>query len=109
MLNTLFDVVTDRLRPPRTSRLGANDNANMPSPLDTNPPILAYRIHGTATLVDHLTDPCFFTAAFPTLFPTGVGGHLEERNIPVSLPAFAEWALSHHSRRYATYYMHHAE
>ncbi|OQD79588.1 hypothetical protein PENANT_c047G11186 [Penicillium antarcticum] len=28
-----------------------------------------------------------------------VGGNLDERNIPVSLSALAEWALSYHSRR----------
>ncbi|KAI7971253.1 hypothetical protein EIK77_001186 [Talaromyces pinophilus] len=103
MLNTLFDVITERLHPPRTPGTGANDSAILPLPHGSNPPILAYRIHGTATLVDHWTDPCFFTAAFPTLFPTGVGGHLDERDIPVSLSAFAEWALSHHSRRYAPF------
>jgi hypothetical protein len=59
-------------------------------------PVISYTIHGQATLVDHWSDPHYFTAAFPTLFPTGIGGHLDERTIPVSLEAFAEWALSHH-------------
>ena len=53
MLNSLFDVVTERLHPPRTSGSGVNASAAMPLPLGPNPPILAYRIHGTATLVDH--------------------------------------------------------
>ncbi|KAH9203429.1 hypothetical protein DL95DRAFT_321422, partial [Leptodontidium sp. 2 PMI_412] len=44
-------------------------------------------------------DPHYFTAAFPTLFPEGIGGHQDQRAVPVSLMAFAEWALSHHSRR----------
>jgi len=44
-------------------------------------------------------DPLFFTSAFPTLFPTGSGGHLDNRPIKVSLEAFAKWALNHHSRR----------
>src|SRR5581483_7301421 len=64
-------------------------------------PTISYTIHGQATLVNHWDDPRYFTAAFPTLFPTGDGGHLDERHIPVSLASFAEWALSHHSSRFA--------
>jgi hypothetical protein len=30
------------------------------------------------------------------------GGHLDKHNVSVSLAAFADWALSHHCRRYAT-------
>jgi hypothetical protein len=37
MLNTLFDVVTERLHPPRTPGSGANDSATMPLPLGSNP------------------------------------------------------------------------
>jgi hypothetical protein len=44
-------------------------------------------------------DPLYFTAAFPTLYPTGVGGHLDNRPIKVSLEAMGKWALNHHSRR----------
>jgi hypothetical protein len=62
-------------------------------------PVISYTIHGQATLVDHWSDPHYFTAAFPTLFPAGIGGHLDERAFPVSLRVFAEWALSHYSRR----------
>ncbi|KAJ5364729.1 uncharacterized protein N7496_010442 [Penicillium cataractarum] len=62
-------------------------------------PVISYTIQGQATLVDHWSNPHYFTAAFPTLFPTGNGGHLDERAIPVSLGAFTEWALSHYSRR----------
>ncbi|KAF5855657.1 hypothetical protein ETB97_008830 [Aspergillus alliaceus] len=60
-------------------------------------PVISHTIRGEATLVDHWTDPHYFTAAFPTLFPTGIGGHLDERSIPVSLVAFADWALRHHT------------
>jgi hypothetical protein len=62
-------------------------------------PVISYTIHGQAMLADRWSDPNYLTAAFPTLFRTGIGGHLDERAIPVSLGAFAEWALSHHSRR----------
>ena len=37
---------------------------------------------------------------FPTLFPTGLGGHLDERAVKASLEDFRKWALSHHSRRW---------
>ncbi|KAF9884384.1 hypothetical protein FE257_001840 [Aspergillus nanangensis] len=66
------------------------------------PPTLSGAISAENTiLVDHWSDPHYFTAAFPSLFPTGIGGHLDERTIPVSLGAFAQSALSHHSRRFA--------
>jgi hypothetical protein len=64
-------------------------------------PTLSYRIQGQATLVDHWDDPTYFTGAFPALFPLGIGGHLDDRPLNVSLSSFAEWALKHHSRRYA--------
>ena len=41
-------------------------------------------------------DPLFFTTAFPTLFPTGSGGHLDNRHTRVSLEAFARWSLITH-------------
>lgn len=53
-------------------------------------PVISYTIHRQAIMVDHWSDPHYFTAAFPTLFPAGIGGHLDERAIPVSLGAFAE-------------------
>ena len=57
-------------------------------------------MRGQISLLDQWTDPRYSTAAFPTLFPTGIGGHLEDRPFPVSLGSFMEWALRHHSRRY---------
>jgi hypothetical protein len=35
-------------------------------------------------------DPHYFTGAFPTLFPTGIGGHLNQREVLVSLEAYAQ-------------------
>ncbi|KAH7029969.1 hypothetical protein B0J12DRAFT_768917 [Macrophomina phaseolina] len=102
MLDTLLSVVTNRSAPPRDRRSARNNLADMP-PLDgRRVPAISYTIRGQTTLVDHWTDPCYFTAAFPTLFPMGIGGHLDQRTAPVSLEAFAEWALSHHSRRLST-------
>lgn len=59
-------------------------------PDDRKMPAISYTIRGDATKVDRWTDPHYFTVAFPTLFPAGIGGHLDERDIPVSLVAFAD-------------------
>ena len=91
VLDALFSVVTNR--PPTLSEVTSAEKGV------GKMPVISYTIHGQAILVDHWSDPYYFTAAFPTLFPTGIGGHLDQRTIPVSLGAFAEWALSHHSRR----------
>ncbi|KAJ5751423.1 uncharacterized protein N7511_008388 [Penicillium nucicola] len=62
-------------------------------------PVIEYGVRGQALLLNQWEDPHYFTSAFPTLFPTGRGGHLDDRHVAVSLAAFAKWALSHHSRR----------
>jgi hypothetical protein len=62
-------------------------------------PTISYAIRGQATLMSSWECPHYFTGAFPTLFPNGTGGHQDQRPIPVSLNAFAQWALNHHSRR----------
>ncbi|KAJ5367173.1 hypothetical protein N7541_001114 [Penicillium brevicompactum] len=46
-------------------------------------------------------DHHYFTSTFPTLFPTGIEGHLDDRDVPMSLAAFTNWALRHHSRRFS--------
>jgi hypothetical protein len=50
------------------------------------------------------TEPDYFTAAFPTLFPFGIGGHLGDINgnrpETVSLQAFAKYTMLHHSLMY---------
>ena len=63
-------------------------------------PMISYAIRGQATLMSSWENSCYFTGAFPTLFPTGLGGHLDQRPVPVSLTSFANWALNHHNRRY---------
>ena len=57
---------------------------------------------GRQVLMNDYEDTEYFTGAFPTLFPYGSGGHLppsSERGIAVSLEAWGEWLMSHHSRR----------
>jgi hypothetical protein len=62
-------------------------------------PLLKYTIRGETRLLSHWQDPDYFLSAFPTLFPRGIGGHLDQRPVPVSITSFADWALRHHSRR----------
>jgi hypothetical protein len=65
-------------------------------------PVIRYVSKGRTVLMNDWQDAEFFTGSFPTLFPLGSGGHLplaQERPVPVSLLAWAGWALSHHSRR----------
>jgi hypothetical protein len=87
-LNTLFDIVSTRITSP-TEHLAARDKVENRQKL----PSISYAIHGKTSLLNHWVDPSYFTSAFPTLFPTGIGGHLEKRPAPVSLVAFAEWSL----------------
>lgn len=98
-LDALFSVVTSRSVPPVEDTSARENMRNTRSFGHRKMPVISYTICGEATLVDHWTDPHYFTAAFPSLFPTGIGGHIDERSIPVSLGAFADWALRHHSRR----------
>jgi uncharacterized protein DUF6570 len=66
-------------------------------------PVIRYVSNGRSVLMNDWQDPEFFTGSFPTLFPFGSGGHLpqpRERPVPVSLKAWAKWALTHHNRKY---------
>ncbi|KFZ23650.1 hypothetical protein V502_01866 [Pseudogymnoascus sp. VKM F-4520 (FW-2644)] len=83
------------------SLLSAVASEPRPSRWQSRVPVISYAIRGQAPLASNWENPAFFTAAFPTLFPTGVGGHLDQRTLKVSLIAFANWALNHHSRRFA--------
>ena len=93
MLDYLMGVVSDRESQSKNAPI-APDKENLPA--------VCYAARGKTTPVSHFTDPHYFPAAFPTLFPKGIGGHLDDRKIPVSIEAFAKWALTHHSRRYFT-------
>jgi hypothetical protein len=64
-------------------------------------PVISYAIRGKATLMSAWEDPHYFTGAFPTLFPYGIGGHIDKRKVLVGLEAYVQWALNHHSIRFA--------
>jgi hypothetical protein len=105
VLDALFSVVTDQ-PVPSTANTPARESARGTGPPNHRKmPVISYTIRGQTTLVNHWTDPRYFTAAFPTLFPRGIGGHLAERSIPVSIGVFAEWALRHHSRRWVAFFL----
>jgi hypothetical protein len=64
-------------------------------------PHISYKTSQELPLINYFTDPDYFTAAFPTLFPFGIGGHMGDANgnrpEEVSLKAFAKYAMLHHS------------
>lgn len=103
-LDALFSVVTNRPAPSREDMSVRESERNTQHFDHRKLPIISYTTRGETTLMDHWIDPHYFTAAFPTLFPAGIGGHLDERTIPVSLAAFADWALRHHSRRWVAFF-----
>lgn len=71
----------------------SNDNGHLPH--------ISYQTTRELPLINAFTDPDYFTAAFPTLFPFGIGGHLGDANghrpEEVSLKAFARYTILHHS------------
>jgi hypothetical protein len=81
-----------------------NESTNIQPPEHPSRPgetsnYIRYGCTDSTALSNSWEDPQYFATAFPTLFPTGLGGHLDERSVKVSLEAFGKWALSHHSRR----------
>lgn len=100
LLNTLLELVSNSFQPGKEHTTRQCNKQHESSCNKRKGPVIYYRMRGQISLLDQWTDPRYFTAAFPTLFPTGIGGHLEDRPFPVSLGSFMEWALKHHSRRY---------
>jgi hypothetical protein len=106
LIDALLGVVGDNsdqeAQVDETSQAGNDSDQRAQSALEhrqKNLPTISYSIRGQATIMSSYKDPSYFTGAFPTLFPNGLGGHQHQRPIPVSLAAFAQWALNHHSRR----------
>jgi hypothetical protein len=98
LISTIMTLERDRLEHEAAA------SATNPAPLHYVEDILVirYMSNGRSVLMNDWQDAEYFTGAFPPLFPWGTGGHLstpEKRGVPVSLKAWAKWALSHHSRR----------
>ncbi|MCJ1349551.1 hypothetical protein MMC31_007792 [Peltigera leucophlebia] len=68
---------------------------------DDSRPVISYNFHGDGKPLNDWDNPDFFPITFPTLFSYGDAGHIAPRSIKVSLYAWAKWALSTHSRRFA--------
>ena len=68
---------------------------------DASQPMLAFNLQGNRIALNDWDNAGFFPLAFPTLFPYGNGGHCTPWRKSISLQAWAKWALSHHSRRFA--------
>jgi hypothetical protein len=99
MLDTLLHMAISGSRPSEPCDIESPDTMYRRSIAGKQFPAISYTTHARVALMSCWADPHYFTAAFPTLFPKGIGGHLEERAIPVSLSALTEWTLNHHSRR----------
>ncbi|PVH90222.1 hypothetical protein DM02DRAFT_636983, partial [Periconia macrospinosa] len=101
LIDALSGVVTDNTRWMDENGQAADDSdEHEHEHIQRDLPTISYAIHGQATLMSSWEDPHYFTGAFPTLFPNGIGGHQDQRPIPVSLNAFAQWALNQACRQY---------
>jgi hypothetical protein len=101
LLNTIQsfnDQASCEMQPQFIATGQMNQDASTTSPYH-NLPEIEYGARSQPLLLNHWQDPHYFTSAFPTLFPTGRGGHIDDREIAVSIAAFAKWTLCHHSRR----------
>ena len=69
-----------------------NDNPRLPH--------ISYKTARHLPLMSAFTDPDYFTAAFPTLFPFGIGGYLGDANRDrpeeVSLKIFVRYTILYH-------------
>jgi hypothetical protein len=103
LIDALLGVVSDNSRQEtqvdEISQAANDSDQHTHEHRQRNLPTISYSIREQATLMSSYEDPSYFTGAFPTLFPNGLGGHQHQRPTPVSLAAFAQWALNHHSRR----------
>jgi hypothetical protein len=98
---------SDRSGPREDDAIDVQDDEEG-APIDNSRlPHISYKTTQHLPLMSAFTDPDYFTAAFPTLFPFGIGGHLGDANgdrpEEVSLKAFARYTMLHHSLLYVFY------
>lgn len=75
LLNTVYTLVKDSV-PEVRSQYTATTRIDHTDPISRSPhysPVVEYGIRGQPTLLNHWQDPHYFTSAFPTLFPGGIG------------------------------------
>ncbi|KAF7586257.1 hypothetical protein BBP40_009194 [Aspergillus hancockii] len=73
---------------PQFISAGHMAQATSSSPHHRSP--VEHGVRGQALLLNQWQEPHFFTSAFPTLFPIGKGGHLDDRDVAVSLAGLAK-------------------
>jgi hypothetical protein len=100
IIDTLLAVVADNRHQTDERALPTGDTIDTQRHKRRDIPTISYAVHGQFALINNWEHSYYFTSAFPTLFPKGIGGHQDQRSVPVSLMAFAEWTLNHHSRRH---------
>src|SRR5271170_788163 len=88
-IDALLRVVTGNPSEADTTTAAAEDNPDDLGHRQREVPVISYSIRGQAALMNSWEDPNYFTGAFPTLFPKGLGGHRDQRPKAVSLSAFA--------------------
>jgi hypothetical protein len=94
IIDTLREVVAHN-RCGTDGSAATNDATDEPGSRREIMPTISYAVRGQSAPMKNWEQPHSFLGAFPTLFPNGTGGHQDERTAPVSLMAFAEWALNH--------------
>jgi hypothetical protein len=84
-----------------------NPGLSLDPGLDCIAPHISYKRAEGVPLLNSFTDPEYFTASFPTLFPFGIGGHLGDilgnRPGKVPLQDFAKYTMMHHSLLYVPF------
>lgn len=73
-MQTLRRVMAGNPCTPNNSAPGADDARDQCRPGRGNIPTISYAIRGQSAPTNSWEDPHYFTAVFPTLFPTGTGG-----------------------------------
>jgi len=68
----------------------ASDDPDESVHMQRDLPTIFYAIRGQTTLMSSWEDSYYFTDAFSTLFPNGLGGYQDRRPVLVSLEAFAK-------------------
>lgn len=105
LYNCLYTDADDAQEHPTTKLISALANhKDSETPIDpaSEAPVFTYQSRDYVKPLNDWDNHDFFTTAFPTLFPFGVGDHLTKKDesgqIRVSLQNWAKWTLSHHLR-----------
>lgn len=95
----VYSDIDDGRQNPILKLLSAIDNIKSgTTPIQNNAiPVITFLSQGRLIPLNDWENPSYFPVAFSTLFPFGNGRHLENREQPISIKAWAKWTLQHHS------------